>query len=147
MNLRKVFAQFALLFCTFISIEVGAAPLSFKVSNSRGEAWNYYRAPNGQWVFEQRAAGSPFVRKPLAKLQHQRIFEDLRRSVVQRPRTAEGGACSGLRAEVELGAFSKPQSRKLCLGRLVDKDFYGRILGRLDEAQGKKGSGRRLFSR
>jgi hypothetical protein len=147
MKCREIIKGLVFVVCAMISLESAAAPLSLKISNSRGEAWNYYQAPNGQWVLEQRAGGGEFLRKPLAKLQHQRIFEDLRRSVVQRRATPLAGTCSGLRAEVELGGFTKPQTRKLCLGRLVDKDFYGRILGRLDEAQGKKGSGRRLFSR
>ena len=133
--------------CSSASLAGIAAPLSLKVSNSKGEAWKYYREANGQWVLEQRSGGSAFNRKPLAKIEHQRVFEDLRRSVTLRKKLLPGGTCLGPRAEVELGGFSKSQTRKLCLERLEDKDFYGRVLARLDEAQGKKGSGRRLFGR
>lgn len=147
MNPCKIFGLLILGACALVSVGASAAPLELKISNSRGEAWTYYRATNGQWVLEQKAVGATFLRRPLAKLHHERIFEDLRRSVLRGAGLSASGVCPGMRARVELGGFSKPQIRELCLGRLAHKDLYGRILGRLDEAQGKKGSGRRLFSR
>jgi len=147
MSRAAIFSQLLAAAFALAGFPVLAFPLSLKISNSKGEAWSYSRGENGQWLLEHRQPSAPLVRRPLAKLQHDRIFEDLRRSVVRHPAKIGTRSCPGVSAQIELGGYGKSQTRDLCLGRLSDKDLYGRLLARLDEAQGKKGSGRRLFSR
>ena len=137
----------SILACVILaSLPLGAAPRSLKISSPAGESLSFFQSPDGTWIVEQRLRVGLAKRLPLAKLDQARLFEDMRRFVIQYPRPeSPHKKCPGQGLSVEIGGFEKATSRELCLSSIRDKAFYGQLRSRLDEALGKEAAGRRLF--
>lgn len=145
----RIFRTAALTSIVVLSFTLEAAPRSLKIiSRATGTTLSYFQSENGNWILQQRVEKLAPKRLSLAKLDQARLFEDLRRSVLQYKADelrAKAKPCLGAAVELELGGFENPTSRELCLSSVRDKAFYGQLRSRLDEAQGKPGSGRRFF--